>query len=213
MPTDLKSLKPVPTMGKVLEDDRRGEDWTAIGVSPHMRSYKYDWRKQQCILKHDDYSMCRFRRDPDGTFWEEATFITCLVYLNQEFEGGETRFWPNYATGDSKASCRFQRSDPSKKRSNRTSAGVGGAYKPGAHRFADADFGVKPVTGMALISDHMVQHEAPAPDKGDKYVLRTDILHQRPVAEARVTLDWLSKTSAYTEWRRNYEPSCMHYAE
>lgn len=60
---------------------RRG-DWTAIGVNERLRFYRYhvgqqfDWHYDGCFERENG----------------ERSFLTFMVYLNEEFLGGETRF-------------------------------------------------------------------------------------------------------------------------
>jgi hypothetical protein len=186
VPTDLRRIKPVPYMNS----QSQGDEWgSPVGVSPHMRFYKYN--PGQFVLKHDDYRMSRFRYDPKtNQYYYQMTFITLLVYLNDKFQEGKTTFWTKYATVGTTGHCRFIREV----------------------EFTEADLKIQPKTGKALINDHMVQHEGEAPTKGTKYIVRTDILHERPVDEARVTTKF-SKGACYTDWTFHYEPSCLNYTE
>eukprot|EP00035_Acanthoeca_spectabilis_P038840 m.56675 g.56675 ORF g.56675 m.56675 type:complete len:265 (+) comp9315_c0_seq1:476-1270(+) len=185
VPADLRGIKPVPYMSSVT----RGDEFAAVGVSPHLRFYKY--APGQHILKHDDYRMSRWRYDPEtSTYYQQMTFLTLLVYLNEDFEDGCTAFWTKYATTDSKGHCRFLRESD----------------------FTEADLRLKPVRGTALLNDHMVQHEGEAPRKGTKYILRTDILHEKEVASSQVT-EKFKKGQTLGEWTRHFEPSCLHYTE
>jgi hypothetical protein len=192
VPTSLKNIKYVPYM----HSQTRGDEYTPVGVSPHMRFYRY--HPGEFVLKHDDYRMERFRHDKAADqFYQQMTFLTCLVYLNDEFENGNTAFWTKYAEVGTSGHCRFLR--------NKNDPDFNKANPP-------ADLRVKPVTGKALISDHMVQHEGEAPVKGVKYIVRTDILHEKPVDSSRVTLKF-AKGSEYSEWGYHYEPSCLNYTE
>jgi len=193
VPRNLRDIKPVPYMNSVT----KGDEYDAVGVNEHMRFYKYD--VGQHILKHDDYRMSRYRYDKEsGKYYYQMTFLTLLVYLNDEFQDGETCFWTKYATVGTKGHCRFLRDDEETK-------------------FVPPDLRIKPVMGMALINDHMVQHEGEAPQKGTKYILRTDIVHER-----EINLDFVPdklrskkglKSGEYSYWTRHYEPSCLNYSE
>jgi hypothetical protein len=58
-------------------------DWEVCGLNPQFRFCKYDPGQD-------------FKQHVDGVFDESATcksFFTLNVYLNQEFEGGATRFY------------------------------------------------------------------------------------------------------------------------
>jgi predicted 2-oxoglutarate/Fe(II)-dependent dioxygenase YbiX len=56
--------------------------WRAIGLNERFRFYRYD-PGQRFALHHDG----SYRR-PNG----EESLLTFMIYLNEEFEGGETRF-------------------------------------------------------------------------------------------------------------------------
>ncbi len=88
--------------------------------------------------------------------YRQMSFITLLIYLNDDFEGGETGYWLNFDTGteetNRKHQCNF----------------AGGCDRQ------DHDIVIQPVQGTALISDHNLFHEGLPPTKGTKYVLRTD---------------------------------------
>ena len=190
VPDNLRGIKPVPYMHSVT----RGDEFTPVGVNEHLRFYKYD--VGQHILKHDDYRMSRYRYDKEsGKYYYQMTFLTLLVYLNEEFLDGETCFWTNYATVGTKGHCRFMR-------------------EPEETQFTPPDLRVKPVTGMAMINDHMVQHEGEAPQKGVKYILRTDIVHEREINPEFIDKsNKIPKGNEYSEWTRHYEPSCLNYTE
>ncbi|MHA2403537.1 MAG: 2OG-Fe(II) oxygenase family protein [Candidatus Kariarchaeaceae archaeon] len=192
VPKSLRHIKYVPYMHTVTH----GDEFEPISISPHMRFYKYD--PGQFVLKHDDYRMERFRRDSKtGQYYQQMTFLTLLVYLNDDFENGNTAFWTKYAQVGTSGHCRFLRND--------NDNDFNKANPP-------ADLKIKPQTGMVLINDHMIQHEGEAPQKGVKYIVRTDILHEKPVPKERVTLKF-TKNAEFSEWGKHYEPSCLHYTE
>ena len=60
----------------------RYEDWSPIAINEQFRFYKY--AVNQRFNKHRDG---RFRRNPN-----EESRLTLMVYLNDNFEGGETEF-------------------------------------------------------------------------------------------------------------------------
>lgn len=101
---------------------------TAIGLNELFRFYRY--KPGEEFKLHRDQSYIRNS--------EEASYYTFMIYLNQDFEGGETTF------------------------NNRV---------------------IRPVTGMALIFLHSLEHAGSAVKKGIKYVLRTDIMHRLNNAE------------------------------
>ena len=132
VPENLRDIKEVPYMNSVT----KGDEFTPIGVNEHMRIYKYD--PGQFILKHDDYRMSRYRYDKDNDkYYEQMSFLTVLVYLNDNFEDGKTLFWTKYATTGTTGHCRFIRDI----------------------EFTESDLQIEPELGKVVIHDHMVQHE------------------------------------------------------
>ena len=185
VPNNLHNIKPVPYMNS----NTRGDEFTPIGINEHIRYYKYDIG--QIILKHDDYRMSRYRYDPqEDKYYYQMTFLTVLIYLNEEFKDGRTMFWTKYANVGTTGHCRFIRDI----------------------EFAESDLQISPETGKVLINDHMVQHEGEAPAKGVKYILRTDIVHERAIDKKNINMKF-KRNQTLSEWTRHYEPSCLHYTE
>lgn len=58
--------------------------WQATGLSERFRFYRYD--EGQKFARHYD----GYIETPDGA----TSHLTFLVYLNDDFDGGETRFYP-----------------------------------------------------------------------------------------------------------------------
>jgi prolyl 4-hydroxylase len=186
VPKNLHNIKQTPYMSS----SRKGDEYSAVGVSPHMRFYKYN--KGQYILKHDDYRMSRIRYDKKNEkYYKQMTFLTLLIYLNDGFQGGHTVFWSKYATpGGPSSHCRFLRDV----------------------EFQDGDINVAPRKGCALINDHVVQHEGRVVTKGTKYILRTDIIHEKEIRKEMV-FEKIKKNEEYSSWSKHYEPSCLNYTE
>lgn len=103
--------------------------WRAVGLNERFRFYRY--RQGQQFAIHRDGS---YRRSADEMSW-----MTLMVYLNEDFDGGETRFYPLNA-------------EP---------------------------LTIRPQTGMALVFMHDRAHEGAPVLRGNKYVLRTDIMYRR----------------------------------
>ena len=167
----------------------QGDEFTPIGVNEHMRVYKYD--PGQFILKHDDYRMSRFRYDKENDkYYEQMSFLTVLIYLNDGFQDGKTLFWTKYATVGTTGHCRFIRDI----------------------EFTESDLQIEPELGKVVIHDHMVQHEGESPKKSTKYILRTDILHEKEVKLNKVE-GKIKKGATFSEWHKHFEPSCLNYTE
>ena len=185
VPTNLRDIKPVPYMNSFTQ----GDEFKPVGVNDHLRFYKYD--PGQYILKHDDYRMSRFRYDKEkDKYYEQMSFLTIVIYLNEDFQDGRTLFWTKYATTGTTGHCRFIRDV----------------------EFTESDLQIVPELGKAVIHDHMVQHEGEPPKKSTKYILRTDILHEKEVDICKVQ-EKFKKGQEYGEWHKHYEPSCLNYTE
>ncbi len=63
------------------------KNWTPVGLNERLRFYKYD--PEQGFNWHLDGSFQR----PSG----EKSLYTFLIYLNDDFEGGQTSFRPQYS--------------------------------------------------------------------------------------------------------------------
>jgi prolyl 4-hydroxylase len=167
----------------------KGKEWKAVGVNDHLRCYKYD--PGEAFPEHIDYKMKRvvWRMNPDTkkpTAYIQQTFLAFLIYLNDDFTGGETGYWPSHEG----IHCRFLRESENK-----------------PHQV-----NITPVTGTAVIQDENILHEGLPTRKGVKYILRTDIVHERPAPIA--LYDKIpKKMPSVGEWERLFETSCKNYAD
>ena len=118
----------------------------------------------------------------------EQSFLTLLIYLNDDFEGGETGYWPDH----NGIHCRFLRNEENN------------LVKK------DHQVVIKPVTGLSVIQDQNILHEGLPTSKGIKYILRTDIIHRKKMNRPKnVSLD----PNSYGTWERLFETSCKNYAD
>lgn len=166
-----------------------GSEWSIAGCVDRLRFYKYG--KDEEYPEHMDGSYSRtvtIHNEPSQTF-KQHSFLTLLIYLNDDFQGGETKFFPD------KQHCRFLRDIEDKQ----------------------AVHTIQPKQGMALINIHNILHEGSRVQSGTKYVLRTDILFQRPM-EPHAKLEKFAPKSNHskgemtvTEWEKHFEPSCKMY--
>ncbi|MFT5681986.1 MAG: prolyl 4-hydroxylase [Myxococcota bacterium] len=122
-------------MGSLLPRmDRRDP----TGVNWRFRIYRY--QAGQYFRPHVDVRMDL----PGGG----VTLMSMMIYLNDDFQGGETGFLEK----------KPRTSGRSRKRNNRTR------------------FQVAPVTGSAVVFDHLVLHEGVEVSEGVKYAVRTDVI-------------------------------------
>jgi hypothetical protein len=166
-----------------------GREWSPVGCVDRLRFYKY--QKNEEYPEHMDGSYSRTVTSNDGSqqSYKQHSFLTLLIYLNDEFQGGETRFYPD------KQHCRFLRDIENKQ----------------------AVHVIQPKQGMALINIHNVLHEGSKVQSGIKYVLRTDIVYQK-ATESHPKLDKYSQKNGnnkdsitISEWEKHFEPSCKMY--
>ena len=161
----------------------KGAEWTPKFAYDKIRVYKYEVGNS--FPEHIDYKVKRtvFR---DGREYIQQSFITLLVYLNEDFKGGQTGYWPDH----NGIHCRFLRAEE----------------KQGCKK--NHQIVITPKTGMMVVQDQNILHEGLPTIKGIKYILRTDIIHER---EAIRSLG-VSKTKD-GNWERLFETSCKNYAD
>jgi prolyl 4-hydroxylase len=109
-----------------------------VGLNERFRIYQYE--AGQYFAPHYDLRM----KLPDGESRESF-----MIYLNENFEGGTTRFFEQKPRGEHR----------SRKRNNHER------------------FSVKAPTGGAVVFDHLLLHEGSAVTKGIKYAVRTDVVY------------------------------------
>jgi len=174
-----------------ITSDENAKLWSPVGINPRMRLYKYE--KGQAFPEHIDYKMFRYVWRNKRKY-KQQTFMTLLIYLNDDFTDGETGFWTQHDVIGVKEHCRFLR---------------GIEDKP--HQLV-----VKPQTGMALISDQNIIHEGIPPGKGVKYVLRTDIVYEKHIPiHPKVFRNYkpVDLADHEEEWEKQFEASCKNYAD
>jgi len=142
-------------------------------INPRWRFFRYG---PHCVYRpHIDGSWPASRIDANGQYEcysqgaDGSTTIksyhTFLIYLNDNFEGGQTRFYvpKTYSTGTTTTT------------SNATNAAGGGGGTLIAH-------GITPKCGSVLVFSQgntaSLLHEGSAVTKGQKFVIRTDILYE-----------------------------------
>ncbi|CAF1244552.1 unnamed protein product [Didymodactylos carnosus] len=164
-----------------------GREWSLAGCVDRMRLFKYE--KDEEYPEHMDGSYSRtitYNNESQKSF-KQHSFLTLLIYLNDGFRGGETKFYPD------KQHCRFLRDIE---------------QKQAVHL-------IQPKQGMALINIHNILHEGSKVQSGVKYVLRTDILYQKPM-ELHSKIEKYSQkntkdTVIISDWEKHFEPSCKMY--
>ena len=109
-----------------------------------------------------------------------------------------------------------QYGESQQRRGRRSAAIVRGGRGQRQHGKEETD---APLMIGQLVTDERQQqeqqrllHEGGAVLRGTKYIMRSDIVHERPVPAARVA-EKFKKGQLFGEWTRHYEPSCLHYTE
>eukprot|EP01102_Stenamoeba_stenopodia_P007970 TRINITY_DN2252_c0_g1_i1.p1 TRINITY_DN2252_c0_g1~~TRINITY_DN2252_c0_g1_i1.p1 ORF type:complete len:272 (+),score=73.18 TRINITY_DN2252_c0_g1_i1:94-909(+) len=171
-------------------DREGGAAWSIAGVVERLRFYKYD--RYEEYPEHQDGA---YKRDVliNGELYHQQSFLTLLIYLNEDFTAGETKFFPD------RQHCRFLRDIEVK----------------------EPVVSIKPKTGSAVVNVHNILHEGSAPTSGTKYVLRTDVIYQkRALQHPKLRDDTLSlknkkknekNSVVVSEWNKIFEPSCKMY--
>lgn len=160
----------------------KGAEWMPSFIYNKMRIYKYN--PGDAFPEHIDYKVKRNVRR-NGEEYVQQSFLSVLVYLNDDFENGQTGYWPNH----NGIHCRFLR-DIEKQ-----------------HPKKDHQVLVIPRQGKCVIQDQNILHEGLPPTKGVKYLLRTDVIHERRVGRQTMVGD------GEDEWERLFETSCKNYAD
>jgi predicted 2-oxoglutarate/Fe(II)-dependent dioxygenase YbiX len=106
-----------------------------VGLNERWRFYRYG--VGQTFASHYDGAFIR----RDGPRAGEHSQVTFMIYLNEGFAGGATKFDLRYPHGE---------------------------------------VIVEPRAGMALMFLHHLRHEGATVESGHKYVLRTDIMYEKP---------------------------------
>ena len=164
-----------------------GSEWTAIGLCDRIRTYKYD--KGDVFPEHLDYKMLRYVVR-NGVKYLQHSFLTLLIYLNgfPDFIEGVTGYWPDHKG----IHCRYKRD--SEKLSS----------------VKDHQLIVTPKIGRIVLQGQDILHEGTAPQKGTKYIIRTDVMYERVAFQIKG--EDYSKDSI-GEWQRQFESSCKNYAD
>jgi hypothetical protein len=176
IPNDLTFIPTSPYFG-----DKGGAEWKPVGLVERLRFYKYEPGTE--YPEHMDGSYARKVVRKNQTY-QQQSFLTLLVYLNDDFTGGTTDFFPH------KQHCRFLRDIEHK----------------------EPVVQITPQTGTALISCHTILHQGAPVVDGVKYVCRTDIVFERLIpAHPKLEKFQGEKPDSVEEWQKIFEPSCKDY--
>jgi hypothetical protein len=170
-----------------LHSETKGSEWTPAFVYEKMRLYRYN--VGESFPEHHDYKVRRRIVTEEGEFIEQS-FTTLLLYLNDDFEDGQTGYWPD-ETG---IHCRFKKDvdDQSSKRKE--------------HQIL-----ITPETGKAVLQYQDIMHEGIAPKKGVKYILRTDVIYRQKIVRPEKLKN--KPRPNVGNWERVFEASCRNYAD
>jgi len=126
----------------------RPYDWHPMGLNPTFRICRYD--KGGFFFPHHD----------GGFFVNEfhQSIKTFMVYLNDDFEGGETRFY-------NELQRHYQKPDPD-----------------------HAIYSYRPRAGDALIFNSHITHDGGRLLNGQKYIMRSEIMYHAPAEEEEALL-------------------------
>jgi prolyl 4-hydroxylase len=180
LPDNLAFLAP----NVYFNSQTQGTEWSPAFVYDKFRVYKYN--VGTAFPEHLDYKVTRriFRNNDE---YVQQSFLSLLVYLNDDFEGGITGYWPDH----NGVHCRFLRN-------------VERQCSVKDHQVA-----ITPKTGLGVVQDQNILHEGTPTTKGVKYILRTDIIHERKVPHNPK----IQKENKDGDWERLFETSCKNYAD
>ena len=162
----------------------KGTEWSPSFIYDKIRIYKYE--PGEVFPEHIDYKVKRNIKVEDKEYVQQS-FLSLLIYLNDDFEGGETGYWPDH----NGIHCRFLRN----------------VEKQSCKK--DHQVVIKPSSGLCVVQDQNILHEGLPTTKGIKYLLRTDIIHQKEINRPKN----ITSECKYGEWERLFETSCKNYAD
>lgn len=162
----------------------KGKEWSPLFIYDKIRIYKYD--EGDSFPEHIDYKVKRSVYK-NGKKYIQQSFLTLLIYLNDNFLEGKTGYWPNH----NGIHCRFLRK----------------VEKQSCKK--DHQIVISPEIGKCVIQDQNILHEGLPPKKSIKYILRTDIIHEKIcLINDKPNIQNLSE-----KWERLFETSCKNYAD
>ncbi len=133
--------------------------WDLDSLNEAIRINKYSKEKKGFFGPHKDAQFC-----PNG---DERSIMTLLIYLNEDFKGGETCFYfPKDSTLSSKGMTI--------KEEINLHGGLENGYKC---------VRIVPKVGHAVLSSQSILHEALPVSNGTKYILKTDVVVKRCAKE------------------------------
>ena len=137
-------------------DVGRGE-WQLFGLNEGCRINRYSATRQEFFSIHKDAQYC-----PNG---DCRSLLTLLIYLNEDFNGGETAF---YFPKQNDNSCKGK--DMTAEEEIKSLGGLEQGYD---------SFKIEPSVGKAVIFSHNILHESIPVTTKTKYVLKTDVVVKR----------------------------------
>jgi hypothetical protein len=170
-----------------LHGEYQGAEWSPAFVYDKMRLYQYF--PGDSFPEHHDYKIRRRIITEDNEIIEQS-FTSLLIYLNDDFEDGQTGYWPD----EIGLHCRYKK-DVDEQSSKRKT-----------HQIL-----VTPEPGKIVLQYQDMMHEGISPKKGVKYLLRTDVIYRQKIVRPN-KLKFKPKPSI-GEWERVFEPSCKNYAD
>lgn len=138
--------------------EQHGQTYVAVGLNERLRFLKYN--RGGYFVQHMDGV---YIRPPQHPNYGERSMLTYLVYLNENFEGGalEMEWGEEVAVSPTQSSC-FSKSSKSP------------SQAPTCHKVRKVT--IQPTTGVVVVHDHQILHEAMMLESGTRYCIRTDIM-------------------------------------
>ena len=156
--------------------------WEFSGINQAIRFNKYDSERKEFFEPHRDSQFC-----PSG---DERSLLSVVIYLNERFRGGETKF---YFPKDTSICCKGL----TMKEEFEMHGGLGNGYDVVT---------VKPKCGNAIIFNQNIIHESsPMIGRNDKFIIKTDVMLRRRNEKCGFTVsaeekdDYLSCLNTFRE--------------
>lgn len=144
----------------------------AVGLNERLRLLRYD---PGCYFKpHSDGSYRRGNEaGPDRR--GERSQLTFLLYLNDGYTGGLTRFVTRHRKNNVFSSLPLTLEDGVA--NDTDNSGAGTSDEVARLNQLDSSFTVNTRPGSVLLFEHSCYHEGPTVEQGRKYILRTEVMY------------------------------------
>lgn len=162
------ALTHVPWVNERQQKRDTGKTFSAVGLNERMRILRSDLGAAGA--PHCD-SPCVRHMEAGVERYGEQSFLSFQLYLNEDFDGGATRFLPEERKGTE------DENETENENRNENSFCPGQLNPSKRARTKPSRYDVTPRAGSVLLFQHDCCHEETAVRSGRKYTLRSDVMY------------------------------------